>query len=296
MLKKYFVEGLKNITRSPWLSLTAITVLTVSFFSVVFVVILSITSGFVVRNIDSLVSFPVIIKENVLESKILDIQNSLKNNQFVKSVEYFDKTKAKEAVESKQLVFDSNYLNKDKNYAFRFFLVSPNQSENYGQLLEQVKNNEYKEAFDTVVGDQNFVDRLLGFYSVANVSTILMVVIFGLVSVLVMSNILRMTIYTKKTEIEILRLVGATNNYIRGPFMFQGVMYSFVSSLVVVATFAVILTFNIPILRDYICGGDVPKFNFLMLQLYFGLIASFVISIIGGAVTVLISLQRYLSV
>ncbi len=296
MLKKYFVEGLKNITRSPWLSLTAITVLTVSFFSVVFIVILSITSGFVVRNIDSLVSFPVIIKENVIESKIPDIQASLQSTQYLKSIEYFDKTKAKNAVEAKQIAFTSNYLSQDKNYAFRFFLITPLQSENYGQLLESVKNSEYKDAFDTVVGDQGFVDRLLGFYSVANVSTILMVVVFGLVSVLVMSNILRMTIYTKKTEIEILRLVGATNNYIRGPFIFQGVMYSLVSSGIVVVLFVAILVLNNSFLKDYICSGDLTKYNFLILQLYFGLALSFALSVLGGALTVLFSLQRYLRV
>jgi cell division transport system permease protein len=296
MLKKYLVEGIKNITRSPWLSLTAVTVLTVSFFSVVFIVILSITSGFVVRNIDSLVSFPVIIKENVIESKLPDIENSLKNTQFVKSVEYFDKQKAKAAVDSKQLVFASNYLSQDKNYAFRFFLVSPLKSENYGQLLELVKNNEYREAFDSVVGDQSFVDRLLGFYSIANVSTLLMVLVFGLVSVLVMSNILRMTIYTKKTEIEILRLVGATNNYIRGPFMFQGIMYSILSSGIVVGLFVVLLLFNNSLLKDYICSGDNAKYTALILQLYFGLAVSFVVSVIGGGITVLVSLQRYLSI
>ena len=70
MLKRSILEGLKNSSRSLWLSITAIVVLTVSLSSVALVIGLSVTVGYTVRNLDALVSFPAFFKETVTEEAI----------------------------------------------------------------------------------------------------------------------------------------------------------------------------------------------------------------------------------
>ena len=301
MLKRSIVEGLKNASRSLWLSMTAIVVLTVSLASVALVIGLSVTVGYTVRNLDALVSFPAFFKENVTEDAITtQILPKIKSNSKVKTIEYFDKDKARKKLEAGSVGFVSSYLSKEENYAWRYVLITPDKSEDYSEVVQNVKEGEYKDLFDSVPVDKNFVDQLLKFYNYINLFGIVLIVIFSLISVLVMSNVLRMTIYSHREEIEILRLVGATNNYIRGPFIAQGIFYNIISSVIVVIAYITVVTLSLPILKNWffgslVAGGDVLISN-LNNQLYFSLIGTIVLSILIGIATIYASIQRYLKV
>jgi cell division transport system permease protein len=301
MLKRSIVEGLKNASRSLWLSMTAIVVLTVSLASVALVIGLSVTVGYTVRNLDALVSFPAFFKENVTEDAITtQILPKIKSNPKVKTIEYFDKDKARKKLEAGSVGFVSSYLSKEENYAWRYVLITPDKSEDYSEVVQNVKEGEYKDLFDSVPVDKNFVDQLLKFYNYINLFGIALIVIFSLISVLVMSNVLRMTIYSHREEIEILRLVGATNNYIRGPFIAQGIFYNIISSIIVVVAYIVVVSLSLPILKNWffgslVAGGDVLISN-LNTQLYLSLVGTVVISILIGIATIYASIQRYLKV
>jgi cell division transport system permease protein len=300
MLKRSIVEGLKNASRSLWLSMTAIVVLTVSLASVALVIGLSVTVGYTVRNLDALVSFPAFFKENVTEDAITtQILPKIKSNPKVKTIEYFDKDKARKKLEAGSVGFVSSYLSKEENYAWRYVLITPDKSEDYAEVVQNVKEGEYKDLFDSVPVDKNFVDQLLKFYNYINLFGIALIVIFSLISVLVMSNVLRMTIYSHREEIEILRLVGATNNYIRGPFVAQGIFYNIISSVIVVIAYIIVVSFSLPKLKNWFFGslvGSDALISNLNNQLYFSLVGTVVISILIGIATIYASIQRYLKV
>ena len=301
MLKRSVLEGLKNASRSLWLSMTAIVVLTVSLASVALVIGLSVTVGYTVRNLDALVSFPAFFKENVTEDAInTQILPKIKANPKVKSIEYFDKDKARKKLEAGSVGFVSSYLSKEENYAWRYVLITPVRSEDYSDVVKTVKDGEYKDLFDSVPVDDGFVNQLLRFYNYINLFGIALIIIFSLISVLVMSNVLRMTIYSHKEEIEILRLVGATNNYIRGPFIAQGIFYNLISSFIVVVVYIIAVTLSLPILKNWffgslVTGGDQLISN-LNLQLYGSLVGTVIMSILIGIATIYASIQRYLKV
>jgi cell division transport system permease protein len=300
MLKRSIVEGLKNTSRSLWLSMTAIVVLTVSLASVALVIGLSVTVGYTVRNLDALVSFPAFFKENVTEDAITtQILPKIKSNPKVKTIEYFDKDKARKKLEAGSVGFVSSYLSKEENYAWRYVLITPDKSEDYAEVVQNVKEGEYKDLFDSVPVDKNFVDQLLKFYNYINLFGIALIVIFSLISVLVMSNVLRMTIYSHREEIEILRLVGATNNYIRGPFVAQGIFYNIISSIIVVIAYIIVVSLSLPKLKNWFFGslvGSDALISNLNNQLYLSLVGTVVISILIGIATIYASIQRYLKV
>ena len=70
-----------------------------------------------------------------------------------------------------------------------------------------------------------------------------MVLVFAAVSVLIIFNTIRITIYIHKSEIEVMRLVGASNTFIRLPFLFEGVIYGLVSSII--ATIFLLITIKL---------------------------------------------------
>lgn len=297
MFKRFIVEGTKNITRSVWLSITAIIVMTVSLASVALIITMSVTVGYAVRNIDTLVSFPAFFKENVVEEQIIStILPKLKANPSLKSIEYFNKDKAKANLDAGLAGIASGTLKQDENYAWRYILVTPNKSEDYSNMVNFVKDGEFKDIFDEVSSDKPAIDNIVKFYGWVNLLGIVTVMIFSLVAVLVMSNILRMTIYNHKEEIEIMRLVGATNNYIRGPFVTQGILYNLISATLVTIIFISAIGIIAPTLKVYLGVSSLTNGggSDLISQIYFSLFITMFVSIGVGILTVYVSIQRYL--
>jgi cell division transport system permease protein len=296
MIKRFVVEGVKNATRSIWLSITAIMVLTVSLASVVLIITMSVTVGYTVRNLDSLVSFPAFFKENVVEEQINNtIIPDLKKNTNIKKIEYFNRDQARKSLETGSAGFISAGLKQDENLAWRYILITPDKSENYKSVVQSVQEGKYAEVFDEIPNDPRFVENLISFYGWINIVGIVLIIVFALISVLVMSNILRMTIYNHRDEIEILRLVGATNNYIRGPFVTQGIIYNLIAAVIVLSLFVTMIGIAAPTVKQYIGISSISSGNSdLVTQVYLSLFMTMAASIAVGVLTIYVSIQRYL--
>lgn len=89
------------------------------------------------------------------------------------------------------------------------------------QLIDKVNFNQNKEAIDKLTNIINTIDRI---------SFITMLILVG-ASVLIAFNTIRLAIYTSREEIGVMRLVGASNMFIRGPFVLQGVLYGVIAGV-----------------------------------------------------------------
>ena len=121
-----------------------------------------------------------------------------------------------------------------------------------------------------------------------------MIIVFALVSILVMANILRITIYGRKDEIEIMRLVGGTNGYIRGPFIVEGTLYNVIASLIVVLIFAPSIGFLIPWIESYLKITSSQYTLALILQMYLSILGTIVIEMLVGVLTAYFAAKKYL--
>jgi cell division transport system permease protein len=297
MIKRSLIEALKNLTRSVWLSFTAISVITVSLTLVALVSTITTTVGFAVRNLDNLISIPAFIQESYPEENIPALQEKVNSISEVKSSEYFNKEKARERLENGGAGFNLDFLqnqaNPEENLAWRFILVTPQTSEEYGIVINTLKSDEFTEIWEEVPGDEQFVNNLIRFNRIVSVTGMVLIVVFAMISILVMANILRITIYSHKDEIEIMRLVGATNSYIRLPFIMEGVYYNLIASAIVIVIFALLSTF-IPSVVGWI-GGDLSTVtSTLTVQIYFIFGLTLLAGIGVGVFTSYMATQRYL--
>lgn len=301
MLKRAFLEGVKNIVRSFWLAATAVTVLTVSLASVTLVASLSTVVGYAVRNLDNLISVPAFVQENVSDDQIPDLTAKVRAIPDVKNVQYFDKEQANAALEAGNIGINLDFIKSqakdDKNLVWRFYLVTPKNSESYGKVIETLKGSDFKDTWKDVVGDENFVNNLISFNSWVRIVGIVLILIFALISILVMSNIIRITIYSHKDEIEIMRLVGATNSYIRAPFIAEGILFNLISALIVSLFFIPLSNIILPNVASWINGGNISATagtGQLMLQTYGIFGATLVGGLVVGGLTSYFATQRYL--
>jgi cell division transport system permease protein len=88
-------------------------------------------------------------------------------------------------------------------------------------LIDRVNYNRNREAIDRLTTIINAVER----------STLIALSVLVIAAIIITFNTVRLAIYTAREEISVMRLVGASNMYIRGPFMLQGIMYGFIAGL-----------------------------------------------------------------
>jgi len=297
MLKRSLIEALKNLTRSIWLSLTAISVLTVSLASVALVATISTTIGFAVRNLDNLISVPAFLVESYPEENVAPLLDKIRAIPEVKQVKYFNKEDAQQELSQGTAGLNLDFLKTQgsgNSLAWRYVLITPKQSENYGALINILKSQSFEGTWEEVPGDQSFVDNLVKFNRWVRIIGVVLILVFAAISILVMANILRITIYSHRDEIEIMRLVGATNSYIRMPFIVEGVYYNLIAAAIVTAFFVPLFNLNLPNIAKWI-GGDLTGVSgSLLFQMYliFGLTLFFGMTV--GVITSYMATQKYL--
>lgn len=101
------------------------------------------------------------------------------------------------------------------------FLAEREDADPQNQIIDRVNYLKNKEAIDKLTNIINAVER----------SSFIAMIVLVVAAVLITFNTIRLAIYTTREEIAIMRLVGASNTYIRGPFVLQGVMYGLIAGL-----------------------------------------------------------------
>jgi cell division transport system permease protein len=287
-------ESSKNILRSFWISATAITVLTISLGSVAFAISLSNLVGFSVRQLDKQVSIPVYIREGVSEEAVINLKKDIEENVArVKRVDYISDQEAK-----KNLIEDSPSLGLDNTFEeiyieltqLHVFVENP---ESYNMVYDALKSDRYSGDIESVEGDKDIIARLNQLHYSTSIIGFIVVLTFSLISVLTIVNILRITVYNHKNEIEIMRLVGATNSYIRSPFVAEGTLFMLICSLAMIILFIPLVNIAMPQLRSFFGVSDNEVLE-LYSSIYLSLFATVFGGVVIGATTSYFATQKYL--
>ncbi len=146
---------------------------------------------------------------------------------------------------------------------------------------------------DDIDFGEEVADKLFAFTSQARNFMLIFIVLLGVVAILLISNTIRLSIFARKREVEIMKLVGATNWFIRWPFLIEGVTVGFFGAL---AAVVVVLVLN-----NYLLGKVSANLAFLALPLdavpyVMVAIILLAVGVVIGAVGSAIGLRRFLKV
>jgi len=291
--KHSLIEGAKNLTRSFWLSVTAITVLVVSLSSVAIVLILRTSISYSIRQLDKNIEIVAFLQSDLEEKTIQELQQELSRIPQVQEVRYINDQQAREELmQSLEQAegFKNALLSLDFPTHLDYFILKIDKAENYQPVFNLLISDRYSPVFKKVLGKQEFIERLQSLYYWTNLIGMVIVIIFALIAIMVMVNILKIAIYNYKSEIEIMRLVGATNSYIQGPFIMQGTYFTLIACLLVWAIFLPLANF----LANYFVSNIDPKTSNLLPEIYLSLAIMTIISVLVGMVTAYLSTQKYL--
>lgn len=297
--KRVFLVGFQNFWRNGWLSVTTASVMVLVLSMILSLLMISVLTEAVVQHLQNQIDISVYFKQKTDEADILGVKNNLIALKEVKSVEYVSESEAlakfKDKHKSDTIIsqvlgeLDSNPLEASLNIKAK----SPDQFSQIAQFLDDEKYAPFVSKVN-YYENQSTIDRLTGVISAIRKIGFSITLALSVIAVLVALNTIRIAIYTLKEEIGIMKLVGATNWFIRGPFLVEGVLYGFVSATATIIVFYPIMFLISPAVDSFFPGSDLfLYFQSNMLTLWFiVLLCGIMLGVFGS----MIAIRKYLKI
>ena len=274
-------NAILNMRRSPLIVFATIIAVLVSSF----LVFTTLSARSIVENNtirwQNGVHVVVFLDDRVTTTAHKQLQESLESYPEVRTVEYFTKSEAEE--EFKVLFKDQPELLSEVDYSTlpSSLRVNLNNPSDYQLILERMEGNP---AVKEIRTSGEAIERLLNLTNTLVVSATSFAFLIGFAAFILIVNTLRLAAFSKKKEIKIMRLVGASATYIRLPFIFEAVFESLIGTSIAVGLgWAVIEYSKSSVVSDSIFDITISDnyliyltLALLLSSLIFGLIASFV--------------------
>jgi cell division transport system permease protein len=295
-LRYIFKEGAVNSYRNTLMSLASVivVVLTLMLFGFILLVAYNIEI-----NLNTLKEQPQLVAfcfQELDDTQVQSVEEEIKNDVRIAS---YEKVSKQQAYEKMKEVYGKKEAGLFKGLGNSIFSVSfIIKLKDNAQSEEVVKTLESTTGIDTVSYSQGVIDFILKISYWAKFIISFMIVIFLVVSVFIISNTIKLTVFARRREINIMKYVGATDWFIRWPFVVEGVIIGIVGAL---------LAF---ILSAYAYNAIQGKFmsdvltlqtNFLKMvkinDIWYQLVVSYLaIGIIVGSLGSFISIRKHLRV
>jgi cell division transport system permease protein len=296
-LSRTFKSGFQHFRRNGWLSFAVISIISLTLLIISTLIVLSIAANLIIRSVQDKVDISVYFKSDIPESKIMEFRSTVMQYKEVKSADYVSKNRALDEFKAKNAdnptimqsidAIGDNPLNASVNIK----AVTPDK---YDVIATAVQNSAFKDDISRINYAKNkiVIERLNNVLSTTRNVGAMLATLFSLIAVLITFNAIRITIYAHRQEIEIMRLVGASNPYIRMPFIFEGIIYGTISAVVVMIILFPLIKFVAPYLGGAVSVQEVQA-NFIH-NLWLIFLIQLVTGVALGTISSLIAIRRYL--
>jgi len=294
IIKHSFVAFWRNI----WVSLATILVMILSLFIVGSLILSHAVLVAVLQGIQEKVDITIYFVPEAAEEEIFRLRDTIVKLDQIKSVAYVSRAQALGAFQDRHrenaLIVRSLEELEDNPLGASLNITSfhPSQYESIARFLEAGKFS----IIDKINYRQNkkVIERL-GFILDAsrNVGVGISFVLAG-IAFLVAFNTIRMAIFTAREEIGVMRLVGASNWYVRAPFLVSGALYGIIASIATLFLFWPLLLWLGPKSRLYLGGIDIA--HYFMANIFQFFIILLAVGVLVGVISSLIATRRYLKI
>jgi len=292
--------SLQDISRNVWLTIATITILVLALLSVNTLVTVEVLSRHAIDAVKEKVDISLYLKADASDEQVASLKTQISQMAKVKQVLYTSKADALRYFREK---------NKDnpevltalrelgRNPLSPSLIITPNNVEEAPQLI-----NEIKQIKSEVIESRDFADNALILEKINDITKkisevgLIIISIFIFTSMLVAYNSIKVAIYTHRREIEIMRLVGASNNFIYLPFVLSAIIYAFLGVLIIIILFYPFLGILQPYLEVFFMDYNINIIEYFVnnFWLIFGLqfVAVSLISILSSW----LAIRRYAKV
>lgn len=253
--------SLQDIFRNFWLSVATVTILCLALFSINTLLTARLAGSNAITAVKEKINISLYLKAEAPESQIMDLKGKIAGLPHVKDVSYISKQDAlavfREKYKNNQAVLGA-LQELGKNPLSPSLVVSPDDFEQSKTVIAGLQGID-----SDIIESRDFSDHSLVLNKISDITNrinevgLFIIGIFILVSLLVVYNTIRVAIYTHRQEIEIMRLVGASNYFVYFPYIFSAFFYALVSLFITILVFYPFLTLIQPYLDGFFAGYEV---------------------------------------
>jgi len=298
-IKRVFKNGLTNFRRNSWLSLGTIGIMTLTLFILVSLFAFNVLSQNLISELEDKVDVSAYFKKGAQEKEIMELKSKLEELPSVKYVNYTSEERALEEFkrrhEGNELIQKALAEIEDNPLQASINIKAKDPSQ-FASIINFLENSKFTNLIDKVnyYENQTVIQRIQKISSTLRQGGILITLILSAIAVFVTFNTIRLTIYSQRQEIEIMRLVGASNWYIRGPFLVEGTIYGIFSAVISLAIFYPILYLISPKIENFTSSIDLFSYFVRFFPNIFILIIGS--GIFLGVISSYIAIRRYLKI
>ncbi len=297
-LARVFREGVQNFYRDKWLTLATVTVMFLSLYLVGIAIFLGFGVLHVINSVENRINVSMYFDFTVPEEKIFEIKKAIEDKSIeqIQSVTYISRDQAiKDFVEREgdsQEIKDALEMIGD-NPLPASLVITAGDAASYEKINAYIQQ-EYKDYLMETSYEKNkiVIDEIHNAIVFGRNVGIVIGILFAIIAVLVTLNTIRMSLYAHRQEFEIMRLVGASNLYLKMPPLVEGVLYG-LSSAIIASIFLIITIFSLdPFTRKMMHNVDLSSiYGMTIIQV---IAVILVLGVSLGFISSYIAIHRYL--
>lgn len=296
-IAKTFVEGVKNFGRNGLLTLATVSVMTLSFFIMSATVIAGFAGTVALHVVEDQLNIGVYFNTDVSEERVLEVKSELEQYQEIARVEFVSKEEALDRL------LETDGDNEDIRKALdeiggnplpHSIVIYAHAPEQYESINDTLASSVYAQDIDVINYDRNKEDiaRLHALLSSIQKIGLAVGAAFLVISVLITYNAVRLTLYSQRREFEIMRLVGASNLYIKLPSIFEGMLYGLSAAAATLVLLAFSLRYLVLLAEEAAGGASITPA--VLAYWWIPVIALPLVGMLLGALSSWFAIRKYL--
>jgi cell division transport system permease protein len=231
-------NGFINFGRNIWLAIAAMAMMAITLTILLFAVVANSTFNHTIKDITSHIDVSVYLKDGITDAQRDNLIKQVKHLDNVQSVRYISKNEAlktyiQQNVNNPDLLAAISQTDNPLPASLDIKPSDPNQLQTIKDFLDKPAVQALQSDPTSYSGDRKAaIDKITSathFFQQAGVAGI---IVFIIISMLIIFNTIRMAIFNRRDELVIMRLLGASKSYIRGPFIVETMLYGAVAAII----------------------------------------------------------------
>lgn len=228
---KFFIrEGVRSLRRNKTMSTAAMTSVIASLLVIGIFFFIMLNIDYAATVLESQIEMRVYLNDGLSENIINTMKNEVRSIDGVKDVKYISKDAALKELEEKW--GENSYLleglegDNPLPDSFIITLTDPNKASSVALSVSSISN------IDKVLYGKEELEKILNATYVIRMSSVVIIAILLFISIFIISNTIKLTVFARRREIGIMKYVGATDWFVRGPFIIEGILLGILGSLI----------------------------------------------------------------
>ena len=270
-------DSFKSVFRNFSLSIASILCTTITLVLVAIAIIVTVNVNHITKDLEEELTIVVYANEDTSDERLEEIEEEINSISAVSEVVAKSKEEWRLEMQSYSDTLNTTLDYLEENPLLDSFIVTVKDVDDLRPVALEIRDMENIESANYGEG---MVEDIISVFDIIQTITLVMVVALIVVTAFLISNTIKLTIFSRRSEIEIMRLVGSSNTSIKLPFVFEGFLLGVLGSIIPI----IVMIYGYLIMYEQISTSSSFSIIELVTPMPFVLITSLVLSLIGSIV------------